>query len=123
MYRGRNTDAPCRRTLGRGASLALPRRMRPLLLSLVFLVGCYGPMGPHEGTLDPIGAAAQALVNFADAQDVPPVHVPTNGCLPIDYYVGGATFLIRTTPDGCEWIAYSETGRELARGMVPVAGS
>jgi hypothetical protein len=96
--------------------------MRSLLLSLVFLVGCYGPMA-HEATLDPAAAVAQMVVDFADAQDVPPVHVPTNGCLPIDYYVGGATFLIRKTPDGCEWIAYSETGGELARGTVPRAGS
>jgi hypothetical protein len=97
--------------------------MRLLPLSLVFLVGCYGSMGAHEATLNPIAAAAQAVVDFADAQDVPPVHVPTNGCLPIDYYVGGATFLIRTTSEGCEWIAYNEVGGELARGTVPFADS
>jgi hypothetical protein len=97
--------------------------MRPLLLSLVFLVGCYGPMGAHEGTLNPFAGATQALVNFADAQAVGPAPQPTNGCLPIDYYVGGANFLIRKTPHGCEWVAYNEAGGELARGTVAIAGS
>ena len=97
--------------------------MRPLLLSLLFRVGCYGPMGAHEGTLDPFAAGAQMVVDFAAAQDIRPVIQPTNGCLPIDYYVGGANFLIRKTPHGCEWIADNEGGGEIARGTVPVAGS
>jgi hypothetical protein len=97
--------------------------MRPLLLSLVLLAGCYGPMGPHETLLDPLAATAQMVVDFSAAQDIRPVIQPTNGCLPIDYYVGGANFLIRKTPDGCEWIAYNEAGGELARGTVPLAGS
>ena len=97
--------------------------MRPLLLSLVFLVGCYGPMGPHETMLDPVAATAQMVVDFAAAQDIRPVLRPTNGCLPIDFYVGGASFVIRKTADGCEWISYDEEGGELARGVVPTAGS
>ena len=97
--------------------------MRSLLVSLLFLVGCYSPMGHHDTIVNPLAGAAQFVVDWADAQDVPAVHVPTNGCLPIDYYVSGANFLIRKTPTGCEWIAYSETGGELARGTVPLAGS
>ena len=96
--------------------------MRPLLLALVFLVGCYGPTGPHETLLDPVAAAAEMVVDFAAAQEEHPVIQPTNGCLPIDYYVGGATFLIRKTREGCEWIAYNEAGGELARGTVAATG-
>ena len=96
--------------------------MRPLLLSLVTLAGCYAPTGPHD-TMNPVGIVAQGLVDFAAAQAVGPVVQPVNGCLPIDHYVGGATYLISRTPTGCEWIAYNEAGGEIAHGVVPIAGS
>jgi hypothetical protein len=61
------------------------------------------------------------VIELGNANDIRPVLRPTNGCLPIDYYVGGATFLIRKTDHGCEWISYSEGGTELARGVVALA--
>jgi hypothetical protein len=94
--------------------------MRPLILSLALLAGCYAPMGAHE-SLHPGLLVVDGIVNFANAQDVRPVLRPTNGCLPIDYYVGGANFLIRKTSGGCEWIAYDSAGGELASGTVPLA--
>lgn len=90
------------------------------VLSISLFTGCAGAGGPRD-TLDPVAAVAQGIVDFANAQDTHSAVVSTNGCLPIDYYAGGANTLIRKTEHGCEWISYSETGRELAHGTVALA--
>lgn len=91
-----------------------------MLLALVLVTGCFAPTTQHE-SLDPVLMFAEGVNDFVAAQDLRPADHPTNGCLPIDYYVGGASFLIRKVSDGCEWISYSETGRELGHGKVALA--
>jgi hypothetical protein len=91
-----------------------------MILSLALLAGCYAPMGHHD-TLNPAALVVGGVIDFANAQDVRPVLRPTNGCLPIDHYVGGANYLIRKTETGCEWISYNEAGVEIASGTVALA--
>lgn len=48
-----------------------------------------------------------------------PRDAPSTGCLPVDVYIPGASYLVTPTITGCEWIAWDEHGTLIARGVVP----
>jgi len=93
--------------------------MRSVALVLA-LAGCYRGVSPSvTQTARLMLGTAEAIAAVEHETRRGPIDTPTTGCMPVDVYIAGASYLVTPTITGCEWVAWDEHGTLIARGVVP----